>query len=148
MEVEEEVVHPPGRVIAGYRGPRRVILVVDDIPSNPMVVVDLLEPLAFDVVEAADGQQAVYLAQELRPDLILLDRWMPVLDGFEAARRVRQNPELAGVNIVAISASVSAEDQAQSREAGINAFLPKPVNWPNLTVLLEEHLKLERKNRS
>jgi hypothetical protein len=72
-----------------------------------------------------------------------MDRWMPVLDGFEATQQMRQIPELAGVTIVAISASVSAEDQAQSRKVGINAFRPKPVNWPNLAALLEEHLELE-----
>jgi hypothetical protein len=68
---------------------------------------------------------------------------MPVLDGFEAAQQLRQDPELQGMLIVAISASVSAEDQAQSWEAGIDAFLPKPVIWPNLAALLEEHLGLE-----
>jgi signal transduction histidine kinase/DNA-binding NarL/FixJ family response regulator len=142
-EVVVEAVPPPERVITGYRGTRRTVLVADDVPSNRAVLVDLLEPLGFDVVEAADGRQAIHLAQELRPDLILMDRWMPVLDGFEAARQIRQNPELAGVTIVAISASVSKEDQEQSREAGIDAFLPKPVHWPELAALLEEHLGLE-----
>jgi response regulator RpfG family c-di-GMP phosphodiesterase len=72
-----------------------------------------------------------------------MDRWMPVLDGFEAARQMRQIPGLAGVVIITVSASMSAQDQAQSREAGIDAFLPKPVSWPRLAALLEEHLKLE-----
>jgi CheY-like chemotaxis protein len=134
---------PPERVIIGYRGPRRVVLVVDDVPSNRAVVVDLLQTLGFEVIEAADGQQAIHLAEELQPDLILLDRWMPVLDGFEAAQRIRQNPELAGMVVIAVSASASREDQAQSREMGIDAFLPKPVNWPRLAALLEEHLGLE-----
>jgi CheY-like chemotaxis protein len=134
---------PPERDISGYKGPRRRVLVADDVPSNRAVLVDLLQPLGFDVVEAADGQQAIHLARELRPDLILLDRWMPVIDGFEAAQRMHQMPQLAGVVTVAISASVSKEDQAQSRKAGINAFLPKPVHWPNLAALLQEHLGLE-----
>jgi signal transduction histidine kinase/DNA-binding NarL/FixJ family response regulator len=133
----------PERVITGYKGPRRVVLVVDDVSSNRAVVVDLLTPLGFEVIEAADGQQAIHLAQELRPDLILMDRWMPVLDGFEAARQIRQMPEMPEMVIIAISASVSEEDQAQSRGAGYDAFLPKPVNWPRLAALLEEHLGLE-----
>jgi CheY-like chemotaxis protein len=143
IEVAVEAARLPERDISGYKGPRRRALVVDDVPSNRVVLVDLLEPLGFDVVEAVDGRQALFLAQELRPDLILMDRWMPVLDGFEATRRIRQNPELAGMVVIAISASVSAEDQEQSREAGINAFLPKPINWPRLAALLEEHLGLE-----
>jgi CheY-like chemotaxis protein len=134
---------PSERVITGYRGSRRTVLVVDDVPSNRAVVVDLLQPLGFEVIAAADGQQAIHLAGELQPDLILIDRWMPVMDGFEAAQQMRQKPELTGAPIIAISASVSKEDQAQSREVGIDAFLPKPINWPNLAALLEEHLGLE-----
>jgi CheY-like chemotaxis protein len=138
-----EAAPPPEQIITGYRGTRRTVLVVDDVPSNRAVLVDLLEPLGFEIIEAADGQQAIHLARELRPDLILLGRCMPGLDGFEATRRMRQIPELAGATIVTVSASVSKEDQEQSRKAGIDAFLPKPVNWPNLAALLEEHLKLE-----
>jgi CheY-like chemotaxis protein len=142
-EVAVEAVPLPAPDIVGYKGPRRTILVVDDIPSNRAVLVDLLKPLGFEVIEAADGWQAIQLAQETRPDLILMDRWMPVLDGFEATQQMRQIPALTAVPVVAVSASVSKEDQAQSWEAGINAFLPKPVNWPRLAALLEEHLGLE-----
>jgi PAS domain S-box-containing protein len=142
-EVAREAARPLERGITGYKGPRRAVLVVDDIPSNRAVLVDLLAPLGFDVIEAADGQQALHLARELHPDLILMDRWMPVLDGFEATRQLRQIPELARVPTIAISASVLEQNQAQSREAGINAFLPKPVNWVRLAALLEEYLRLE-----
>jgi CheY-like chemotaxis protein len=134
---------PTDRLITGYQGPRRTVLVVDDVPSNRAMLVDLLEPLGFDVVTAADGQQAIHRAREIRPDLILMDRWMPVLDGFEATQQIRQNPALPRVPIVAISASVSEEDQVQSREADIDAFLPKPIHWPRLAALLEKHLGLE-----
>lgn len=58
-----------------------------------------------------------------------MDRWMPMLDGFEAAQQMMQIPDLEAVPIVAVSASVSSEDRAKSREVGIDAFLPKPVNW-------------------
>jgi signal transduction histidine kinase len=142
-EAAVEAERPLERIITGYKGPRCTVLMVDDVPSNRAVVVDLLKPLGFEVFEAVDGRQAIHLARELRPDLILLDRWMPGLDGFEAARQMRQIPELTGTSIIAVSASVSKEDQAQSREAGIDAFLPKPVNWPELAALLEEHLELE-----
>jgi DNA-binding NarL/FixJ family response regulator len=72
-----------------------------------------------------------------------MDRWMPTLNGFEATRQMRQMPELARVPIIAISASVLEQDQDQSRQAGIDAFLPKPVNWADLAALLQEHLGLE-----
>jgi CheY-like chemotaxis protein len=106
------------------------------------MLVEMLASLEFEVVEASDGRQAIRLAHEARPDLILMDRWMPGVDGFEAAREIRREPDLERMAIIAVSASVSREDQAQSREAGIDAFLPKPINWPNLAALLEEHLGL------
>jgi signal transduction histidine kinase/DNA-binding NarL/FixJ family response regulator len=142
-EVAVEAAAPPEQIITGYKGPRRTVLVADDVPSNRAVLVGLLGPLGFEVVEAADGWQAIRLAQETRPDLILMDRWMPGLDGYEAVRQMRQIPELADVVTIAVSASVSQDDQAQSREAGIDGFLPKPVNWPRLAALLQEHLGLE-----
>jgi signal transduction histidine kinase/DNA-binding NarL/FixJ family response regulator len=142
-EVAVEAAQPLERIITGYKGPQRVVLVVDDIPSNRAVVVNQLEPLGFEIIEAVDGQQAIHIARATHPDLILMDRWMPVMDGFEAAQQIRQISELPSMPIIAVSASVSKEDQAQSREAGINAFLPKPVNWSNLTALLEKHLGLE-----
>ena len=121
---------PSDRVITGYSGPRRTVLVVDDIAANRAVLVELLRPLGFELVEAADGQEALELAQAMRPDLILMDRTMPVLDGLEATRQLRQLPALRSVPIIAVSASVSDADQAQSQEMGYDAFLPKPIHWP------------------
>ncbi|MBI1878382.1 MAG: response regulator [Chloroflexi bacterium] len=143
VAVEARSAHPPDRVITGYKGPRRKVLVVDDIPSNRAVLVGLLEPLGFDLVEAADGQQAIALAQETQPDLILMDRRMPGFNGLEAAQQLRRIPELQGIPLINVSASVSEADQALSREVGYDAFLPKPINWPRLAALLEEYLKLE-----
>ena len=134
---------PAGRTVTGYRGTRRKILVVDDIASNRAVLVEMLRPLGFDVVEAADGQEAVHLAREAPPDLVLMDRYMPVMNGFEAALTIRQIPELRDVVIIAVSASVFQVDQSRSLEAGYDAFLPKPISWGRLLALLAEHLNLE-----
>ncbi|MEW5956431.1 MAG: ATP-binding protein [Chloroflexota bacterium] len=131
------------RVITGYTGPRRKIMVADDIPSNRAMLVDLLEPLGFELVEAANGQEAIELAQVTRPDLILMDRRMPGLNGPAATQQLRRLPELQNTPIIAISASVSEADQALSREMGYNAFLPKPIPWPRLAALLEFYLNLE-----
>jgi len=143
LEVGLEAAQRLERTITGYRDPRRTVLVADDVPSNRAVMVDLLKPLGFEIVEAADGQQAICLAQETRPDLILMDRWMPVMDGFEAVRQMRKIPGLAQTPVIAVSASVSEEDRTKSREVGIDAFLPKPVVWPKLAALLEGYLGLE-----
>jgi CheY-like chemotaxis protein len=92
---------------------------------------------------AEQGQQAVELAQQLRPDLILMDRWMPILSGPAAVRQIRQIAALWGVPIIATSASVSEADQAVIRAAGYDDFLPKPIAWPRLLALLGQYLQLE-----
>jgi signal transduction histidine kinase/CheY-like chemotaxis protein len=132
----------PERMITGYTGRRRTLLVVDDIASNRQVLAAMLEPLGFRVLLAEDGLQAVTLAQQ-QPDLILMDRWMPVLSGLEAARQIRQLPDMPRIPIVATSASVSEADQTVIRAAGYDDFLPKPIAWPRLVALLAQHLQLE-----
>ncbi len=142
-ELAEEVVRPPGRAIKGYKGARRKVLVVDDIPSNRDVLVDLLEPVGFEVIEATNGLQAVQLVKEARFDLILMDRWMPVMDGLEAVKQINRMTERKPVTVIAVSASVSEKDQALTKEMGYDGFLPKPVSWPKLAAIIEEYLKLE-----
>ena len=130
------------QVISGYEGPRLRVLVVDDIELNRALLVDMLAPLGFETVEAEDGRQALELAQTHPPDLILMDRRMPVMDGLEAIQQLRQIPELAETPVISISASVSERDRAEIMAAGYNAFLPKPVSWPDLAAQLEAHLPL------
>jgi signal transduction histidine kinase/DNA-binding LacI/PurR family transcriptional regulator/DNA-binding NarL/FixJ family response regulator len=130
------------RSIIGYAGPRRRLLVVDDIGSNRVVLTAMLEPMGFTVHVAENGRQAVELARQLRPDLILMDRWMPVLNGLEAVREIRQSAELRSVPIIATSASVSEADQAAIRTAGYDDFLPKPIARDRLVALLGQHLQL------
>ncbi|MBN1122663.1 MAG: response regulator [Anaerolineae bacterium] len=142
-EVLVEVEPPPDQIITSYKGPQYTILVVDDIASNRNILVDMLTPLGFKTIEAEDGQSAVKKAQEILPDLILMDRRMPVMNGFESMLQIRQISQLAQVPIIAVSASVSDEDRVLSQEVGFDAFLPKPVSWPNLASLLKRHLKLK-----
>ncbi|BAL27192.1 PAS/PAC sensor hybrid histidine kinase (plasmid) [Azoarcus sp. KH32C] len=120
------------RAVVGYAGPRRRLLVVDDVAANRAMLADLLEDLGFAVDEANDGLQALALAQAQPPDLILMDRVMPVLDGLEATRRLRQLPELADVPVVVVSASAGRDDEALSLAAGASAFLSKPVQQEGL----------------
>src|SRR5439155_7419094 len=104
-----EPMYPSDRVITGYHGSPRRLLVVDDISSNRAVLLDMLRPIGFELAEAADGQQAIGLAQETRPDLILMDLRMPGIDGHETARQIWQLPSMHGLPIIAVSASVADE---------------------------------------
>ncbi|MBW8900165.1 MAG: response regulator, partial [Massilia sp.] len=130
-------------IVTGYAGARRKVLVVDDVAENRAVVVDLLVSLGFEVVEAANGEDGLAMAQRLRPDLILLDIAMPKLDGLEVTRRLRRQEDFAEVPIIALSASVSDSDSEQCLAAGMNAFIPKPLDVDKLLEQIERLLGLE-----
>ena len=131
------------QVITGYEGPRRKVLIVDDVESNRGVLVEMLRPLGFALLEAANGHEAVELAEREQPDLILLDHYMPVMNGFEAALRMRAMPALKNAAVIAISASVSEAEQANSKNMGFDDFLPKPVNWPKLAGMIARYMTLQ-----
>jgi signal transduction histidine kinase/CheY-like chemotaxis protein len=139
----DDVTPPAVGIITGYCGPRRRVLIADDIASNRAAMVEMLAMVGFETIEAMDGQQAVHLARETRPHLILIDRRMPELDGFQAALQIRRIAGLEEVIIIAVTADVYGESKAISRKHGIDAFLAKPVYWPNLAALLEKHMKIE-----
>jgi CheY-like chemotaxis protein len=104
---------------------------------------DLLLPVRFECVEAEHGLEALQKARARRPDVILLDWFMPIMNGFETIRQLRQDPALADVVVVAVSASAFEVDQARCLSAGCQAFLSKPVDARRLFQELEIHLKLE-----
>ncbi|WP_280155511.1 ATP-binding protein [Piscinibacter sp. XHJ-5] len=132
----------PAPQAAGYEGPRRRVLVVDDVAGNRKMLIDLLSPLGFDLHVAADGQEALRQAERLNPDLVLMDNVMPVMDGLEATRRLRAMPDLAGMSIIAISAGAQPTDRAASLAAGADAFLTKPVRMDDLLDSIAAVLKL------
>ncbi|MBE9041311.1 PAS domain S-box protein [Oscillatoriales cyanobacterium LEGE 11467] len=133
----------PQRRITGFVGDTLTILVVDDKDENREVLRSWLQPLGFTLIEARNGGEAWEKAIAHLPDLILLDLVMPVLDGFEVARRIRKEPTIKDVPIVANSASILAEDRAGCYDAGCDAFLIKPIVLERLLNLLQEQLGLE-----
>lgn len=129
-------------VIIGYEGDRQKILATDDKWENRAVLVNLLTPLGFEVIEAEDGEQSVQKAREYRPDLILTDLVMPIMDGFEATRQMRKIPALKHTPIIAVSASVFDWHQRGCLDAGCNDFMPKPFHSDTLFELLQKYLGL------
>jgi signal transduction histidine kinase/DNA-binding NarL/FixJ family response regulator len=131
------------RTVVGFLGDKPKVLVVDDKWENRSVLVNLLEPLGFEVVEATDGQDCLDKAHEFKPDCILMDLVMPVMDGFEATRRIRQSPQLQGAIVIATSASVFNFNQQHSLEVGCDDFISKPIREDELLERLRVHLRLE-----
>ena len=129
--------------IVGYRGKKQKILVVDDLKMNRLVLLNLLSRLGFEVIEAGDGQEGLKKAMQLQPDLAIVDSLMPIMDGFEMMRCLRQSPQFKNVAIIASSADVFETDINKNLKAGADAFLPKPVQLERLLELLGKHLQLE-----
>ena len=131
-----------GRTIIGYEGASRHILIVDDRWENRSVLVNLLEPIGFTFTEAENGQAGLEKAREKLPDLIITDLAMPIMDGFELLKQLRNSQELKRLKVLVSSASVAQIDQQMSIEAGGDDFLTKPVDAEELLMLVAKHLQL------
>jgi len=139
----QEMPSVPRKTIIGYRGSKRKLLIADDKWENRSVLVNLLLPLGFEIAEVKDGKDCLNQAMELKPDLILLDMIMPVIDGLETTRQLRQIKNLKDVVIIATSASVFDYNQQEYLAAGCDGFIPKPVQAENLFELLQVYLGIE-----
>ncbi len=128
--------------IAGYVGEQKKILVVDDKEVNREVLVEVLRPLGFMIEEAENGAEALEKTFSFRPDLIITDIVMPVMNGYDFTREVRQK-YLQTIPIIACSASVSATDRDLAIASGCNDFIAKPVEMETLFTMLQQYLKLK-----
>ena len=117
-----------------------VVLVVEDFEDNRFMMRRLLEMSGYRVLEAINGEEAVELAQSERPQLILMDLSLPQLDGLAATRRIRQNPDMRDVPIVAVSAHDTADFHADALAAGCNDYVTKPIDFDQLEALLSRLL--------
>jgi len=108
------------------------ILYVEDNDDNTYMLKMRLERQGIDVLVSRDGLAAIATAQLARPDLILMDLGLPVLDGWEAARRLKADPATTAIPIIALSAHAMAGDRSQALEAGCDDYDTKPVEWSRL----------------
>ncbi|HEY9652579.1 MAG TPA: PAS domain S-box protein, partial [Coleofasciculaceae cyanobacterium] len=132
----------PACNIIGYQGKKRKILVVDDRWENCAVLINLLEPLGFELFEAANGKEGLEKAIEVQPDLIFVDLVMPVMDGHEMTRKLRQLPLFQSTIIIAISANAFETDRLLSLKSGCNNFFPKPLQTEALLDKIKSYLNL------
>jgi CheY-like chemotaxis protein len=106
---------------------RKKILVVDDTDWNRDLLVQLLEE-DYDILQAVDGGEGVRMAEAHKPDLILMDLGMPVMDGWEATRRIKANDALKQIPVIAVTSHAMVGDEIEARKAGCDDYLSKPID--------------------
>ncbi|MCU0513289.1 MAG: response regulator [Anaerolineae bacterium] len=119
------------------------ILLVEDNEMNLDMLSRRLERRQFEVLIAMDGAQGVEMTRQHRPDLILMDMSLPIMDGWEATRRIKGDPALAHIPIIALTAHAIAGDRERCLAAGCNEYESKPVKFPRLLTKIEQMLGIE-----
>jgi two-component system, cell cycle response regulator DivK len=120
------------------------ILVVEDQEDNRIILRRLLSNAGYDLIEAVNGEDGVALALSTRPDLILMDIQLPVMDGSEATRRIKSNAELKSIPVIAVTSYALSGDEAKARAAGCDAYVAKPFSPRQLLAKVREYLPTER----
>jgi two-component system cell cycle response regulator DivK len=116
------------------------ILVIEDQEDNRQILRDLLTSADFEVIEAEDGQAGLVAAADHRPDLILMDMQLPILDGYEATRRLKADTALHAIPVIAVTSYASSSDADKARAAGCDAFVSKPFSPRQLLAKIRECL--------
>jgi two-component system, cell cycle response regulator DivK len=118
------------------------VLVVEDQYDNRRILRDLLTSAGYEMIEAVTGEEGVSVAEQQRPDLILMDMQLPVIDGYESTRRIRSNPELKSIPIIAVTSYAMSGDDVLAYEAGCDAYVTKPFSPRELLAKIREFLPL------
>ena len=118
----------------------RKVLVVEDSELNRELLVQLLEP-SYAVLTAADGETGLEIAARERPDLILMDLSLPGIDGWEATRRLKADPALAGIPVIALTAHAMSGDASRALACGCDGYMTKPLDEELLFAMLARHLE-------
>src|SRR5215212_1928273 len=118
----------------------KCILVVEDQEDNRQILRDLLRSADYEMIEAADGAEALEAVAKRRPDLILMDIQLPILDGYEVTRRIRADPAMRTIPIIAVTSYALTGDEAKAREAGCDDYVTKPYSPRQLLAKVRKYL--------
>ncbi len=118
----------------------KLILIVEDEPRNLTLLRDLLQVSGYKTIEATDGEQGVELAKSNKPDLILMDIQMPVMDGFEATRILKADTATSNIPVLALTSYAMKGDKERILEAGCDGYLAKPLDIKELLKIVAEYL--------
>jgi two-component system, cell cycle response regulator DivK len=123
------------------------ILVVEDQEDNRQILRDLLTGAGFEVIEAEDGEAGVAAAVAQHPDLILMDIQLPILDGYEATRRLKADAALWSIPVIAVTSYALGGDENKARAAGCDAYITKPYSPRQLLAKVREYLSADAPTR-
>ena len=118
----------------------KVVLVVEDQEDNRQILRDLLGSVGYEMVEAGDGAAALERAKERRPDLILMDIQLPIMDGYEATRRLKADPSLKSIPVIVITSYALSGDEEKARAAGCDDYVTKPYSPRQLLAKVRQYL--------
>jgi two-component system cell cycle response regulator DivK len=118
----------------------KCILVVEDQEDNRQILRDLLTNAGYEMIEAENGEDAVASAQARRPDLILMDIQLPILDGYEATRRIKADPDLKSIPIIVVTSYALSGDEDKARLAGCDDYVAKPFSPRQLLAKIKEYV--------
>jgi CheY-like chemotaxis protein len=127
------------RVVAAARQEKKILIVEDDADCRLILIYRLRKLGRFDIREAANGQQAIDAVRADPPDLIFMDERMPVMDGWEAARRIRGMHDAGGVRIIALAGGTMAAEKQKALASGCDDYLTKPIVDPDLVRRTLQH---------
>ncbi len=116
------------------------ILVVEDQPDNRQIIRDMLAPTDYEITEVEDGQQALEAIAKQRPDLILMDIQLPIVDGYTATRKIKADPKLRSIPIIAVTSYALSGEEKKAREAGCDDYVPKPFSPRQLLAKIRQYL--------
>ena len=119
---------------------RKPILVVEDQEDNRRILRDLLTNAGYEIIEAENGEEALAVVARERPDLILMDIQLPLLDGYEVTRRIKADPALRSIPIIAITSYALSVDESKARAAGCDAYVTKPYSPRALLAKIREYV--------
>jgi two-component system cell cycle response regulator DivK len=117
------------------------ILAVEDHEENRRLLRDLLTSVGYEMIEAVTGEEGLVLAEETVPDLILMDIQLPGLDGYQVTRRIKANPALSRIPIIAVTSYALSGDEVKALEAGCDAYVTKPFDPVELLAKIQEFLQ-------
>src|SRR5438046_5655806 len=115
------------------------ILVVEDQPDNRQIIRDMLAPTDYEITEAENGEEALTAVAKQRPDLILMDIQLPIMDGYEATRRIKNNPAWKDIPIIVVTSYALSGDEGKARDAGCDAYVTKPYSPRALLAKIREY---------